>query len=562
MLAYLRMQNFALIDDLSLEFFPGMNVLTGETGAGKSILIGAINLILGERASSEQVRTGAEQAVIEAVFNVSPDYEHLREILEEGGLPWETDLIILREISRSGRNICRVNGRIVPLFLLRELGSALVDLHGQHSHQSLLKPEKHLFLLDEFGDEELLKAKRRLQETFHRRQSVKQKLKAKGGSPAEREKQLELLAYQRDEILSASLCPEEEEELKQRLILLDNLEKLSATASRAYFEIYGGENTLQAPVIDQINSIEKEMSSLLKIDPKLSPFVDLLQEISTSLTEWSRELYSYLDGLTFSSTEKEEIENRLELYRRLKAKYGGTVAEVLSFAENCTQKINALENSAAEILLWEKEEKALRQEIEQLAALLTAKRKETALKLKPLIVEALQELGMEKARFSIQFTERKAPGLEGREELEFLFSANPGEPLKPLARIISAGEVARVMLALKSILAEQDQIPTMVFDEIDSGIGGYTIQKVSEKMAGLSKKHQVVCVTHSPQIASAADHQYYIYKEVVKGRAVTSVSYLQGERRILEIARLLNGGNMTEITRQHAAELLKKGQEL
>ena len=562
MLAYLRMQNFALIDDLSLEFFPGMNVLTGETGAGKSILIGAINLILGERASSEQVRTGAEQAVIEAVFNVSPDYEHLREILEEGGLPWETDLIILREISRSGRNICRVNGRIVPLFLLRELGSALVDLHGQHSHQSLLKPEKHLFLLDEFGDEELLKIKRRLQETFHRRQSVKQKLKAKGGSPAEREKQLELLAYQRDEILSASLCPEEEEELKQRLILLDNLEKLSATASRAYFEIYGGENTLQAPVIDQINSIEKEMSSLLKIDPKLSPFVDLLQEISTSLTEWSRELYSYLDGLTFSSAEKEEIENRLELYRRLKAKYGGTVAEVLSFAENCTQKINALENSAAEILLWEKEEKALRQEIEQLAALLTAKRKETALKLKPLIVEALQELGMEKARFSIQFTERKAPGLEGREELEFLFSANPGEPLKPLARIISAGEVARVMLALKSILAEQDQIPTMVFDEIDSGIGGYTIQKVSEKMAGLSKKHQVVCVTHSPQIASAADHQYYIYKEVVKGRAVTSVSYLQGERRILEIARLLNGGNMTEITRQHAAELLKKGQEL
>lgn len=562
MLAYLRMQNFALIDDLSLEFFPGMNVLTGETGAGKSILIGAINLILGERASSEQVRTGAEQAVIEAVFTVSPDYEYLREMLEEGGLPWAADLIILREIARSGRNICRVNGRIVPLFLLKELGGALVDLHGQHSHQSLLRPEKHLFLLDEFGDEELLKIKRRLQEIFHRWQSVKQKLKAKGGSPVEREKQLELLAYQRDEILSASLCPEEEEELKQRLILLDNLEKLSATISRAYFDIYGGENALQTPVIDQINSIEKEMSSLLKIDPKLSPFVDLLQEIGTSLTEWGRELYSYLDNLTFSPAEKGEIENRLELYRRLKAKYGGTVDEVLSFAENCTQKINTLENSAAEILLWEKEEKALWQEIEQLAALLTAKRKATAHKLELLIVEALQELGMESARFSIQFTERKAPGLEGREDLEFLFSANPGEPLKPLARIISAGEVARVMLALKSILAEQDQIPTMVFDEIDSGIGGYTIQKVSEKMAGLSKKHQVICVTHSPQIASAADHQYYIYKEVVKGRAATSVSYLQGERRIMEIARLLNGGNMSEITRQHAAELLKKGQEL
>ena len=520
MLVYLRMQNFALIDDLSLDFFPGMNVLTGETGAGKSILVGAINLILGERASSEQVRTGTEQAVIEAVFNVSPDYEQLRAILEDNGLPWEDDLIILREIALSGRNICRVNGKIVPLSLLKELGSTLVDFHGQHSQQSLLKPEKHLFLLDEFGDAELLEVKHHLQEVFRRRQSVKQKLRAKGGTSAEREKQLELLAYQRDEILSASLCPEEEDELKQKLFRLDNLEKLSATVSKAYHEIYGGENALQAAILDQINNIEKELSSLLTIDPQLSPFVDLLLETSTSLTELGRELYDYWDGLTFSSDEKEEIEHRLELYRRLKAKYGKDVAGVLSFAEECAQKIVAIENSATEIIEWEKEEKALWQEIEQLSALLTAKRKETALKLEPLVVEALKDLGMEKACFSIQFLERKATGLEGREELEFLFSANPGEPLKPLARIISAGEMARVMLALKSILAEQDRVPSMVFDEIDSGIGGITIQKVSEKMAGLSKKHQVVCVTHSPQIASAADHQYNIFKEEVKGRTL------------------------------------------
>ncbi|MGI6309039.1 MAG: DNA repair protein RecN [Dethiobacteria bacterium] len=562
MLAYLHMQNFALIDDLSLEFFPGMNVLTGETGAGKSMLIGAINLILGERASSEQVRTGAEQAIIEAIFTVSPDYEQLREILEESGLPWETELIILREISRTGRNICRVNRKIVPLSILKELGSALVDLHGQHSHQSLLRPEKHLFFLDEFGDEELLNVKYRYQEIFHRWRGMQKKLKSRGSSPEERKRKMELLAYQRDEILAASLCPEEEESLKQRLLLLDNMEKLHTMANRAYFEIYGGENALQAPVVDQISSIEKEMSSLLEIDPQLLPFVEILQEISTSLAELGRELYSYLDGLTFSPEENIEIENRLEIYRRLKGKYGATVEKVLSFAEKCAQKISVIENSEAEVLRWEAEEKALWQEIEQIAALLTSKRKKTAQKLELLVVEALRELSMENARFDIQFTERKTPGPEGQEELEFLFSANPGEPPKPLVRIISAGEAARVMLALKSILAEQDHIPTLVFDEIDSGIGGYTIQKVSEKLAGLSKKHQVICVTHSPQIASAADHQYYIYKEVAKGRAATSVCYLQGEKRILEIARLLNGGNMSEITKKHAAELLKKGQKL
>ena len=254
------------------------------------------------------------------------------------------------------------------------------------------------------------------------------------------------------------------------------------------------------------------MSSLLEIDPQLLPFVEILQEISTSLAELGRELYSYLDGLTFSPEENIEIENRLEIYRRLKGKYGATVEKVLSFAEKCAQKISVIENSEAEVLRWEAEEKALWQEIEQIAALLTSKRKKTAQKLELLVVEALRELSMENARFDIQFTERKTPGPEGQEELEFLFSANPGEPPKPLVRIISAGEAARVMLALKSILAEQDHIPTLVFDEIDSGIGGYTIQKVSEKLAGLSKKHQVICVTHSPQIASAADHQYYIYK--------------------------------------------------
>jgi DNA repair protein RecN (Recombination protein N) len=253
----------------------------------------------------------------------------------------------------------------------------------------------------------------------------------------------------------------------------------------------------------------------------------------------------------------EEIESRLEVYRRLKKKYGMTVEEVLSFAEKCSEEIAELESSEEAALLLEKEMNNLWQEIEQCASILTEKRKQTAGILTKMVEGVLEELGMENAQFSVKFAEREVVSRHGKEEIEFLFSANPGEPLKPLARIISAGEMARVMLALKSILAEQDHIPTLVFDEIDSGIGGKTIQKVAEKMSRLSKNHQIICVTHSPQLAGAADHQFYIFKEIIGGRTTTCVSYLQDEKRVREIARMLNGGVTSEITRKHAEELLK-----
>lgn len=562
MLSYLHMQNFALIDGLSLEFFPGMNVLTGETGAGKSILIGAISLILGERASSEQVRTGTGQALIEAVFSVSQCSGQLQTILETNGLTLADELIISREISRSGRNTCRVNGRLVPLGTLKEIGSVLVDLHGQHSHQSLLKPEQHIFLLDEFGDEELRKEKQSLESLFELWQKVRQKLKSRGISPEERTGQLELLRFQRDEILKAAISPGEEESLSQRLLLLNNLERLLSMANRAYSEIYGGEEANANPVLDRINSIKEEMSSLLKIDSSLSSFISTLEEISSNLAELGHELFNYLDKLAYFPEEIKEIESRLELYRRLKKKYGTTVEEILCFAEKCQEEITVLENSEEEALRLEKESKALWQDIEQCALFLTKKRKQTAQKLELLAKEVLGELGMENAQFSVNFMERETPVRQGKEEIEFLFSANPGEPPKPLARIISAGEMARVMLALKSILAEQDHVPTLIFDEIDSGIGGKIIQKVAEKMARLSRKHQIICVTHSPQIASAANHQYYIFKEIAEGRTITCVNYLEEEKRVLEIARLLDGGSVSEITRKHAEELLNKARDL
>jgi DNA repair protein RecN (Recombination protein N) len=560
MLSYLQMRSFALIDELTLEFFEGLNVLTGETGAGKSILIGAINLILGERASSEQVRTGSELAIIEAVFNVNPDYEELIRVMEMYGIPFDHEIVIRREISRSGRNTCRVNGSIIPLASLKDVGNVLVDLHGQHSQQSLLKTEQHINVLDEFGDSELLDEKRKLADLYDHFLQKKKKLKERGVSPEERTRQLDFLKYQRDEILEASLSAEEEESLRQRLLLLDNMEKLISAINNAYSQIYGGE-TDSASVLDKINISNEEISSLLNVDPELISFTTVLQEVSAGLTELGHDLYSYMDKLTYFPEEREEIENRLELYRRLKSKYGASVIEIFSFLEKCDQEIMLLENSEEEMLRLENDYIALKKEIDQSGEIVTKKRKETAKKLEKQVEGSLRDLDMQNARFIVNFSTKERTERNGKEHIEFLFSANLGEPPLPMTKIISAGEMARVMLALKSILAEQDRIPTLIFDEIDSGIAGKTIQNVSRKMAGLSEKHQIICVTHSPHLASAADHQFNIYKELIQGRTSTRVKYLDQEKRVLEISRMLDGST-GEITILHAQELIKKNQKI
>ena len=555
MLSLLHMRDFALIDDLSLALFDGLNVLTGETGAGKSILIGAINLILGERSSSEQIRTGADQALVEAVFHCSVENQTVTEQLDKYGIPLSDELIFSRQISRLGRNICRINGHIVPLAALKELGSLLVDLHGQHSQQSLLKTEQQLFLLDEFGGAALANAKNSYIAEYTGLHQLRHKLKSFGTSEGERERAIELLRYQRDEILAASLDGLEEESLRQRLLLLDNMEKLLDMANRAYGEIYEGTHNV-IPVLDRLNSISAEITSLHEIDLKLNTFTAVLEEAITGLSELGHEIYSYRDSLAFSPEERDVIEDRLELYRRIKKKYGTSVEEVIAFAEKCEQEIQNIENSTAEALLLQKEALMQKRKMEEQAAMLGSLRKKAASLLEQEIISALKELGMQDARFNVTFKQRDKPDRTGNEEVEFLFSSNRGEPVKSLARIISAGEMARVMLAVKSILAAQDCIPTMIFDEIDSGVGGTTVQKVAEKMARLGLNHQVICVTHSSQIASAANHHYHIFKELSGERTCTRVSYLDDNGRIAEVARLLDGRSEDFVSRQHAAELL------
>ena len=555
MLTLLNMRDFALIDELTLEFYEGLNVLTGETGAGKSILIGAINLILGERSSSDQIRAGAEQAQVEAIFHCSMENQPVKEQLDRYGISSFDELVFSRQISRRGRNICRINGHAVPLTALKELGSLLVDLHGQHSQQSLLDNNKHLFLLDEFGGSALADVKNNYMDEFNRLQELRHKLSSIGVNDAERERKLDLLRFQKDEIMAAALNEEEETILRQRLILLDNVQKLLDIANRAYSEIYeGSHNSL--PVVDRLNSIHTDIISLREIDPILDTYSAVLEEAITALSELGHEIYTYRDNLAYSPEERDEIEDRLEIYRRLKKKYGSTVAEVTAFCDNCRQEIDLLENSAAESLFLEKEAAVQHKRVEEQAAVLGALRKSAASVLEGEIINSLNELGMRDARFAVEFKQREKPNRSGNDEVEFLFSSNRGEPLKPLARIISAGEMARVMLAVKSILAAQDSIPTLIFDEIDSGVGGITVQKVAEKMARLTFNHQVICVTHSSQIASAANHHYYIFKEVSGERTCTRVSYLDDHTRITEVARLLDGRSEDPISRQHAVELI------
>ncbi|NLX91041.1 MAG: DNA repair protein RecN [Firmicutes bacterium] len=556
MLLYLHLKNYALVDNLSLEFFPGFNVLTGETGAGKSILIGALGLVLGDRASSEQVRSGCQQAFIEAVFSPPRDYPALEKLMADNGLPFEEEIVVSREISLSGRNLCRINGRVVPLITLKEVGSFLVDMHGQHSHQSLLRTEQHLFLLDEFGKSELSQIKNQYEQLFSRWKDSQKKLQSLGKNSAERKNKLELLLYQYQEITEASLSEKEENDLNRRLSILDNLEKMLHIVQRAYTEIYSGSENA-ASIIDILNKTADDFASLQKIDPAMEKFANVLNEVSANLSELGHELYNYQDSLNYYPEERTEIESRLEIYRHLKRKYRATVGEILLLAEKCRKEAEKLQANEDEALFLEKECSELELKARKAAEKLSEIRRATAQNLKMQVENVLKDLGIVGGTFSAAFKTREALTDTGSEEVEFLFSANPGEDPKPLAKIISAGEMARVMLALKSILAEQDRIPTLVFDEIDSGIGGKTIQCVANKMAELSRKHQIICVTHSPHIAGLANHQYHLFKEVQKGRSATRVKYLNDEDRVLEIARMLDGSN-SEITRKHAAELLKR----
>ncbi len=560
MLAELKVANYALIEDLAISFSPGLNVLSGETGAGKSIIIGAINLLLGERATVEQIRQGSTEAYIEGIVNAEPAVQkQVNTLLAEAGIDYENELIIAREVYRNGRSVARVNGRAVPISFLKDLGQLLVDLHGQHQHQSLLRQDQHIELLDAFGGDSIGQSRKKIGELWRRKGDLKKELSGYGDDEAERARRLDLYNFQLKEIQGAALKTGEDEELAERERILSNAEKLSMLVSRLYCNLYRGDESQEIEsLVDRLSHNSALLSEAAGIDHKLEPLLELVASAAAQLEEVSHELRTYQSGFEFDPAELQMIQERFNLINNLKRKYGGSLEAVISFATKTENEIERLVNSEAMIEKIEAELVLLNDQLIAESTELSKKRCESAKNLEQLIEECLKELALPNASFKVNIGRREEVGPLGMDTVEFLFSANQGEAVKPLAKIISGGEVARVMLALKTALARQDLIPTLIFDEVDSGIGGATIQAVAEKLAGLAKHHQVMCVTHSPQIASMADSHICLYKEVSGERTMTRASLLSANERRNELARMLDGASIDQVSLQHVDSLMER----
>ncbi len=561
MLLEISIRNFALIDNVRLTLSPGLNVLTGETGAGKSIIIDAVELALGGRASADMVRTGAERAVVDVVFDIM-DTPGLGRRLEEMGLGEASDptLVVSREVPVDGRAACRINGRTVNLGTLREITERLIDIHGQHEHQSLLRPERHVDLLDAFGGEEAGALRAEVAEAHRAWQKTLDEMRCLAGDERDRARRMDLLRFQAEEIERAKLTEGEELELQNERRLLANAEKRHAAAALAYTCLYAGEGGGPSSAHDQLGRALGALEEIASVDATAAPMLEAVRQAALQLDDVSRDVRQYRDAVFFDPARLAEVESRLDLIGGLKRKYGSSVAEILAFGRAAREELERLENSAEFLAELEARAGRERAALDAAAARLGDLRREVAKDLARAVEASLGDLGMKKTRFEVSFEPEDPPGPRGAEKVEFLFSPNPGEPPKPLSRIGSGGETSRVMLALKAILAEADEISTMIFDEIDTGVGGGAAQAVGEKLAAIALVRQVVCVTHLARVASLADSHHFILKETAGGRTQTKVKTLAADERVEEVARMLAGHPPTPITLAHAKEMLEQGE--
>lgn len=563
MLLQLDIHNVALIEEVSIELENGMNILTGETGAGKSIIIDSINAVLGERVSKDIIRTGSDKALIEAVFRT--DMAKLADVMDELGMEPEEDgtVILSREITQSGRNTCRINGKMVAASFMKAIGERLIDIHGQHDNQSLLKIENHIELLDAFAGEEMQELKKEYSELLEQYRSVRAGIRELSGDPGERERRMDLLKYQIDEIKKARLKPNEEEELNKERLLLSNADKIAGSLSAAYDLLLSGEEAGR-PALDAMNEALSNLSMTARMDSICEDMYKRMQDIIYQLEDLTSDIRRKRESIEYDPARLEDIGERLDLIHKLKRKYGEGIDEILRFCENAEKKLEEIQKSEETARLLAERLTELESQLFLKAGKLNAERLKAAAVLESRIGQQLDELEMKNAEFKvdIQFdtgavsqTERKF-GQNGLDRVEFLISPNVGEPLKPLAKIASGGEMSRVMLAIKTILAEVDSIPTMIFDEIDTGISGKAAQRVGEKLSLISRQHQVLCVTHQAQIALRADSNYVIEKNSDGSSTRTKVTKLDNENKIKEIARLI-GGETTAASLKYAAELIK-----
>lgn len=550
MLELLRIRNYALIDDLELDFSPGFIVLTGETGAGKSILIDAISLILGGRASADAVRDGAAQANVEAVFRIDKPSPRLKRLLKKHELALEDhSLLISRVITAEGRSRAYVGGNLLTAAVLTAIGDEIVDLHGQHEHQSLLKQDRQLDLVDSFAG--LESAAESVGEMAAKIRDLDKSIAQLAADDRDRVRRLDYLKHEAAEIESAGLQPDEEEGLKSRRNLIQNAENIANLAARARAALYEDE---ERPAIVAIDMAAAEIGELAKIDARFQPSLEQITAIRAIIEDVAMETRKFADGLDFDPQELDAINSRLVVIGDLKRKYGSTIEEILRYRQAALAEIDAYEKRDQRLAEAQAERDKIRQAADAAAAALSQKRKTAAKKLDKLVKAALQELGMKGGSFETTF-EATPLSATGIDRVEFFLSANVGEKTKPLRHVASGGEISRIMLALKAVFAAADRIPTLIFDEIDAGVGGHIARKVADKLAGLAESHQVLCITHIAQIAAAARTHFRVEKSVRNGRTATSVKRMDPQARIIEIARLLDG-SASELSVKHARALL------
>ena len=552
MLLEISIKNFAIIEEISLNFEKGMTVLTGETGAGKSIIIDAMNMMLGSRATTDVIRHGAPKAEIEGLFAVESN-RHLTALFEEQGLEWTDELIIRREILQNGRSVSRINGQMVNLSVLKAVGQHLVDIHGQHDQEELMRPQLHITMLDEFGDAAFFQTKAAYRQTFEDYKRLRKQVVELQRNQQENKARIEMLEFQIAEIEAAALEVDEDLRLEQERQRLLNHKMIADTLTNAYTMLDAEEFSSLSNVRSAMNDLE----SIEEYDPSYKELSSQLSETFYALEDITKRLEDVVDGLEFDGNRLMQVESRLDLIHSITRKYGGQVKDVLEYLAQITKEYSLLTGSDLSSEDLEKELKRLEKSLVTLAQDLSDQRHALAQALENEIQQELADLYMDKARFQVRFSKAKF-NREGNEAVEFYISTNPGEDFKPLVKVASGGELSRLMLAIKSAFSRKEGKTSIVFDEVDTGVSGRVAQAIAAKIHKIGQNGQVLAISHLPQVIAAADYQFYIEKISDEHSTVSTVRLLNREERIEEIAKMLAGEDLTEAARQQAEQLLKR----
>ncbi|MEY8482375.1 DNA repair protein RecN [Lachnospiraceae bacterium 48-21] len=549
MLQNLHVKNLALIDEIEVEFEDGLNILTGETGAGKSIILGSVNLALGGRYSKDILRQGADYGLVELTFLVENEQQE-RKLKELDIYPEEGAVLLSRRLM-AGRSVSRINGETVQIGLLKEAAQILIDIHGQHEHQSLLYKKNHLGIVDAFARDTVAEAKKKVREAYKEYKACEKELKETSSDAGGRAKELSFLQFEAREIREADLNPGEDEDLEVLYRRMANSKEIAECVSEAYLYTSEGNENASESLSRAIHAI----SDIAKYDDTASGLYDQLVEIDSLLNDFNRELAAYADECEFSEEDFRETESRLNEINHLKTKYGDSIEKILNYCVQQEKRIQMLEDYDQYMEELGKRMAASEEKVKKYGKSLSTLRKKQARVLANAIEEGLRDLNFENVQFEIQFSQTKDYTAEGIDEVEFMISLNPGQPLKPLANVASGGELSRIMLAIKAVMAKRDEIETLIFDEIDVGISGRTAQKVSEKMAVIGKGHQVICITHLAQIAAMADHHFLIEKATRGGVTRTEIRKLDAQESVTELARILGGAKITDTVLKNAVEM-------